>query len=199
MEEYPNLSVIVLYTRNPEIDIPDWNGPGARYIKRIRSSHTRSDGGIVKSYYTVETPGREIMTLIYDHDQLLWNIKALDATEEHPVDFVLAHAKATAAVPSFDHRLIPYRFAVLQERPSSGVARTLTDRMQPYRFLRGKHSMQVTGIRCRHIEDLEFTHHLHYVVRTDQHRYFNLVYARDKLMWKFIQEVDVELFFDAPH
>lgn len=55
--------------------------------------------------------------------------------------------------------------------------------------------MQVTGIETRHIENVMITKHLHYVVQTDSGRFFHLVYILDQTDWRFMQEVDEELFF----
>ena len=40
----------------------------------------------------------------------------------------------------------------------------LIDRQQPYRFLKGKMSIQVKSIETKHIENIMITKHLHYVV-----------------------------------
>jgi len=196
MSDYPNLHTIVLYTRGGPVVKADWNRPEANHIRRIRSSHTRREGDIVKSYYTVETTTHTIRTLVYDQKELCWYITAPDSDQISPVHFVLAHSKASTNVPSFDHRLIPYRFLCLKKPSSAATTPTLIDRMQPFRFLKGRHSMQANHIRCRHTEDLRTTRHLHYVVKTDQNRHFNLVYVCSQAIWKFIQEVDGVLLFD---
>jgi len=204
MSEYPNVDIIVLFSRRKDACVPnlDWETAGGRYIEQVRSSHTRREGNVVKSYYAVETCRGEIVQLIYDRQALLWNAKSLEEDEgqEYAVDFVLAHSRPTVTVPSYDHRLIPYRFMVMPERRKTtspvSIACPLIYRMQPFRFLRRRHSMQVMAIRCRHTEDIKHTSHLHYVVKTDGERYFNLVYDRKTCMWKFIHEVDAMLLFD---
>lgn len=200
MSEYPNIDTIVFFSRRKDARLPDgdWEAAGGRYIERVRSSHTRREGDVVQSYYAVETCQGEIVQLIYDRQALLWNLKPLDDDQQYPVDFVLAHSKPTVTVPSYDHRLIPYRFMVIPGKTASpaSIESPLIYRMQPFRFLRGRHSMQVMNIRCRHREDLKHTSHLHYVVQTDDKRYFNLVYERKTCMWKFVHEVDAVLLFD---
>lgn len=200
MSEYPNINTIVFFSRQKDARVPegDWEAAGGRHIERVRSSHTRREGDVVKSYYAVETCQGEIVQLIYDRQALLWKLKRMNEDQEYAVDFVLAHSKSTVTVPSYDHRLIPYRFMIVPEktRPPVTTECPLIYRMQPFRFLRGRHSMQVMNIRCRHMEDLKHTCHMHYVVKTDGERYFNLVYERKTCMWKFIHEVDAVLLFD---
>ena len=197
MNNYPNIDVIALYSRSvPDLQ-PDWKGTEARHIRRVRTSHTRRDGGVIKSFYTVETEQGEILDLEYERDELLWHIADQERGDRWVIDHMLCHIKKETQLPSFDHRLVPYRFYLRRDEPARATVPALIERMQPWRFLKQRQSLQVTQIRCRHNENVKVTDHLHYVVGTDLKRYFNLVYVRKWAVWKFVQEIDEELFLNS--
>lgn len=66
----------------------------------------------------------------------------------------------------------------------------------PYRFeTRDGKRYKISQIRQVHRERVGKGFHYHYVVRTDEQRYFHLVLDSQTLVWRIIQEVDDELFF----
>lgn len=66
----------------------------------------------------------------------------------------------------------------------------------PYRFETRNGSLhKISEIRQVHRERVGKGFHYHYVVRTDDQRYFHLVLESESFTWRMIQEVDNELFF----
>lgn len=66
----------------------------------------------------------------------------------------------------------------------------------PYRFeTREGARHKIAQIRQVHRERVGKTFHYHYVVQTDEQRYFHLVLDTHTFTWRMIQEVDNELFF----
>lgn len=120
-------------------------------------------------------------------------------TSLNVVDRILALINRHKHTPSRAHRVIPYRFEILPgKKVINGTEKTelpLIRRVQPYRFQSGKlESAQVIDVVTRHLENTMITKHLHYVVETDLHRFFHLVYNLDEEDWRFMQEVDEEFF-----
>lgn len=65
----------------------------------------------------------------------------------------------------------------------------------PYRFeLQNGEKHKVKEIKTVHRENTGKGYFLHYVLLTDQDRYFNLVFDPRSLEWRLIQEVDKGLF-----
>lgn len=166
----------------------------------IRSCHSKIDGGVKKSFYSIETKAGKIINLIFDEEELIWELEPGEPYTNHVVDRVLAFVQRHKHLPSRAHRIIPYRFEIIPKNKIHDDDRetdpALVERMQPFRFQSGKmHSMQVVRIVTRHLENVMITKHLHYVVETDSNRFFHLVYILDEADWRFMQEVDEELFF----
>lgn len=66
----------------------------------------------------------------------------------------------------------------------------------PYRFeTRNGDRHKIAQIRQVHRERVGKGYHYHYVVKTDEERYFHLVLDTQTFTWRMIQEVDNELFF----
>lgn len=80
-------------------------------------------------------------------------------------------------LPSNAYRMVPHRFEVFpseltKQTPTSPA---LIDRVQPFRFkLRKAGSFQVVNVETRHLENIMITKHLHYVVESDERRFFIL-------------------------
>ncbi|MFO7844933.1 MAG: hypothetical protein R6V27_00115 [Balneolaceae bacterium] len=200
MNNFPLVEMLAFFTRYGVAKPPDWRLPYRRDVARIRSCHTKEKGGVIKSYYTVETKTGEILNLVFDEQELLWSLDKSSGYEEKAVDRVLSLVDRHKHKPSRAHRVIPYRFELLPEelakRMYDGTEKPLIQRMQPYRFRSGKlSSAQVIHIPTRHLENTIITKELNYVVETDLRRYFHLVYVLDEMDWRFMQEVDEEFFF----
>ncbi|TVQ66860.1 MAG: hypothetical protein EA360_05090 [Balneolaceae bacterium] len=74
--------------------------------------------------------------------------------------------------------------------------RDLPHAVTPYRFetpTGERH--RIIEIRQVHRERVGKVFHYHYVVKTEDQRYFHLVFDSGILAWKLVQEVDEELFF----
>lgn len=171
-----------------------------KHMARVRSCHSKVDGGVRKSFYSVETKEGPIMELVFNEEELLWSLDPNSNMNDYAVDRVLALIQRHKHLPSRAHRIVPYRFEIIprsqiqQEQP--GIELPLVQRMQPYRFQSGKiNSAQVTDIPTKHMENVMITKQLHYVVETDIQRFFHLVYILDEMDWRLIQEVDEEFFF----
>lgn len=66
----------------------------------------------------------------------------------------------------------------------------------PYRFeTREGAKHKIAQIRKVHRERVGKGYQYHYVVRTDEQRYFHLVMDTQTFTWRMIQEVNDELFF----
>ena len=189
MNKFPIVNMIALYSARRATPLT-WNPIYTYHIKRVRSCHSRIDGGVIKSFYSVETQRGEIMDLVYHEEELKWT---LDGRE---TDKMVVQVHRHKHLHSRAHRVVPIRFELQEPGEARETRLPLTWRMQPYRFQTGKISSgQVVEIRTRHLENMMITKHLHYVVRTDQNRSFHLVFIQDEHDWRFMQEVDEELFF----
>jgi hypothetical protein len=66
----------------------------------------------------------------------------------------------------------------------------------PYRFeTRDGDRHRIAQIRQVHRERVGKAFHYHFVVKTDEQRYFHLVFDAQTLTWRMVQEVDEELLF----
>ncbi|MCC5908270.1 MAG: hypothetical protein JJU13_18790 [Balneolaceae bacterium] len=200
MNKFPIIEMLALYSRYHRIDKPVWRPDYTRHLKRVRSCHCRTDGGIRKLFYSIETTSGEIFDLNYNEEDVTWTLQAGSASARHVIDRVLARILRHKHTHSRAHRIVPYRFEILPSNliDQSGAATglPLTWRVQPFRFQSGNiPSTQVTSIVTRHLENVMVTKHLHYVVQTDQKRFFHLVHILDQGDWRLMQEVDEEFFF----
>ena len=200
MNTYPIIEMLAFFCRFERLDNPRWRKSYVRHVKRVRSRHSKIDGDVRKSYYTIETKNGEIVDLVFDEDQLLWSLEQTGEQKGKVVDRVLVLVNRHKHTLSRAHRITPYRFEIL---PDSAVHHTagktelpLVRRVQPYRLQTNKlESAQVISVVTRHLENTMFTRHLHYVVETDIRRFFHLVYVLDEQVWRFMQEVDEQFLF----
>ncbi len=200
MNKFPIVEMLAFYCRYERLRKPAWRPEFVRQMKRVRSCHSKIDGGVKKSYYSVETQTDEIVNLVYNEEELIWMLESPDAFPGQEVDRVLALIKRHKHLPSRAHRIVPYRFEII---PKSLVNRRVWDtepplvnRVQPYRFQTGKiPSSQAVNIATRHLENVMITKHLHYVVETDRSRFYHLVFIMDESDWRLMQEVDEQFFF----
>ncbi|MCG2587762.1 hypothetical protein [Rhodohalobacter sulfatireducens] len=200
MNDFPLVEMLAFFTRFETKPDADWRLPYRRDLQRVRSCHCKEKGGVRKSYYTIDTKQGERFDLVFNEQELLWSLDKSTGYEDKAIDRVLALVDRHKHKPSRAHRVIPYRFELLPEelakKTYDGTEKPLIHRMQPYRFRSGKiPSTQVFGIPTIHMENTMITKELNYVVETDQHRFFHLVYILDEMDWRFMQEVDEEFFF----
>jgi hypothetical protein len=199
MNKFPLVEMLAIFARYEPISHPDWRLPYRRDVARVRSCHSKQQGGVQKSFYTIETKSGEIINLIFNEQKLLWSLDKTTGYEDKAIDRVLALVERHKHKPSRAHRVIPYRFELLPEelakRNYDGTEKPLIHRVQPYRFLRSKTPYQVTGIPTRHLENTMITKELNYVVEIDEQLFFHLIYILDEMDWRFMQEVDGEFFF----
>lgn len=200
MNKFPLVEMIAFFSRYSQAQKPDWRKPYVKHMARVRSCHSKVDGGVRKSFYSVETKEGPILELVFNEEELLWSLDPNSEMKDYAVDRMLALIQRHKHLPSRAHRIVPYRFEIIprsqiqQEQP--GIELPLVQRMQPYRFQSGKiNSAQVTDIPTKHMENVMITKQLHYVVETDIQRFFHLVYILDEMDWRLIQEVDEEFFF----
>ena len=169
-----------------------------RHTRRVRSSHTKLEGGIKKSQYTVETKEGEIVNLSLDHEEMIWELEPVDPFKGFVIDRLLAYVKRHKHLPSESHRIVPIRFELIPRENldrKTPIELAFMDRMQPYRFKKGKVSIQVKQIETRHLENVMVTKHAHYVVEDTDGRFYHLVYILDEGDWRFMQEVDEQFLF----
>ncbi|MEX0844879.1 MAG: hypothetical protein WD022_06340 [Balneolaceae bacterium] len=200
MNNQPLVEMLAYFVRFSGDEKPGWRKKYMHQKASIRSCHSKIDGGVKKSFYSIETKAGKIINLIFDEEELIWELEPGEPYTNHVVDRVLAFVQRHKHLPSRAHRIIPYRFEIIPKNKIHDDDRetdpALVERMQPFRFQSGKmHSMQVVRIVTRHLENVMITKHLHYVVETDSNRFFHLVYILDEADWRFMQEVDEELFF----
>lgn len=204
MNNFPLIEMLAFFSRYARIEHPSWRKPYIRHLERVRSCHSKVDGGVRKSFFNIETKSGEIVNLSFDEEELIWTLQPEPEQEGLVVDRVLAFIKRHHHLPSRAHRIIPYRFELLprevalqeHEELRTGTELPLIHRVQPYRFQSGKiNSAQVIHIPTRHTENTMITKQLNYVVETDLHRFFHVVYILDQMDWRFMQEVDEEFFF----
>ncbi len=189
--------MLAFFCRYDRLEKPAWRKPYLKHMERVRSCHSKVDGGVRKSFYSVETKSGEIYDVVFNEEELLWTMESKNG---EVVDRVLALIQRHKHQPSRAHRVIPYWFEILPKelalKDYSGTDHPLIHRVQPFRFKTGKiPSSQVQKIVTTHVENLMTTKHYHYVVKTDLERYFHLVYEIDELDWRLMQEVDEELLF----
>ena len=200
MNKYPLIEMIAFFSRFSRVQRPVWRKEYLMHMKRIRSCHSKIDGGVRKSFFSVETKQGQIVDLVFNEEELIWSLEPNQGQEQKVVDRVLAFVKRHKHLPSRAHRIIPYRFELIPRSQAlkeyEGTELPLIHRVQPYRFQSGKlNSAQVTAIPTRHMENTMITKQLNYVVETDLNRFFHLIYILDEMDWRFLQEVDEEFFF----
>ncbi|REL39144.1 hypothetical protein DYD21_04085 [Rhodohalobacter sp. SW132] len=200
MNEFPLIEMLAFFTRYEASPNADWRLPYRRDLLRVRSCHSKEEGGIQKSFYTIDTKQGERFDLVLNEKELFWSLDKTNGYEDMAIDRVLALVDRHKHKPSRAHRIIPYRFELLPEeiakKTYDGTEKSLIHRMQPYRFRSGKiPSSQVIGLPTQHLENTMITKELNYVAETDQHRFFHLVYILDEMDWRFMQEVDEQYLF----
>lgn len=198
MNEEPIVEMLAFFSRYKRIEKPVWEKKYLLKTKEVRSCHSRVEGGIHNSYYSIETQCGQLVELIFCEEDLTWSLQANTFFEDHVVDKVLAHIHRHKHKPQRAYRVIPYKFEII---PSSEIeTRNKTGlpfhyRIQPYRFKSGKFpSTQVIKIVERHLEDHMTTKVLHYVLLTDSKRFLHFYYTMDKLDWRFRKEIDPEFY-----
>ncbi|MDI6401270.1 hypothetical protein QLX67_04630 [Balneolaceae bacterium ANBcel3] len=68
----------------------------------------------------------------------------------------------------------------------------------PLRFqLPDGKSYRIEQVRQSHIERVGQSAHHHFVVRSDEQRYFHIVFDSEKLTWFLVQEFDAGLLFNS--
>lgn len=199
MNEFPIIEMLAFYSRFSRAENPAWRGIYTKQLKKVRSCHSKSDGGVKQSFYTIETSSGDIIDLVFEEESLIWKLQSSDMYPNHVVDKVLALTRRHKHTPSKAHRIIPYRFEIIPKSKTgqnNGIEHPLINRVQPYRFRSGKlPSTQTLNIVTRHLENVMITKHLHYVVETDQHRFFHIVYVLDQSDWRLMNEVDEQFLF----
>jgi len=81
-------------------------------------------------------------------------------------------------------------FAGFRQR---GIAKRIT----PHHFSvsDGRH-YEIVRVRTSYKERVGDTHHIHFVVQTDQGAYFDIVYDSKEMIWYLVLEVESNLFFN---
>lgn len=199
MNKFPLIEMLAFFARHSRMQTPGWREAYVRHLKRVRSCHTKVQGGIKKSFYSVETKEGEIINLELDQEELIWYVEQTGPFKHYTVDRVLAHMKRHKHLPSDAHRIIPVRFELF---PTSLIERktpiemALIDRLKPYRFKKGKNgSIQVKDIETKHYENKLTEKNLNYVVEDTDGRFYHVLFIPDLMDWRFMQEVDEEFFF----
>ena len=73
----------------------------------------------------------------------------------------------------------------------------LPHRITPYRFeTHDGQTHKVARIRQSTTQRVGQGHHYHYVLKTEESRYFHIVFDSNTLTWRLVQEVDEQLFFN---
>ena len=111
MNKFPIIEMLALYSRYHRIDKPVWRPDYTRHLKRVRSCHSRTDGGIRKLFYSIETTSGEIFDLNYNEEDVTWALQPGSASARHVIDRVLARILRHKHTHSRAHRIVPYRFA----------------------------------------------------------------------------------------
>ncbi|MEQ9308104.1 MAG: hypothetical protein RLN90_01535 [Balneolaceae bacterium] len=199
MNKYPLIEMLAFFSRHIRMDVPVWRLEYVRQVVRVRSSHSKVEGGIKKSFYSVETKEGEIFNLEFNQEDLLWCLEQSGHSKGFTIDRVLVHCKRHKHSASDSHRIVPIRFEVfpveLIERKTP-IELALIDRIKPYRFKRGKHgSIQVKSIETQHNEPKLTEKNLNYVVEDTDGRFYHVLFVPDLLDWRFMQEVDEQFFF----
>ncbi len=161
-------------------------------MRRIRSCYSKVDGGVKKSYYTIETKAGELFNLVLSEEEMIWSVDL----KGFVVDKVLAEIKRHKHQPSRAHRIIPYRFEIIPTPGDLKTAPALIERVEPFRWKRRKAgSFQVVKIETRHLENVMVDKHLHYVVETGEQRFFHITLVLGDMDWRLINEVDENTLF----
>jgi len=198
MNKFPLVEMVAFFCRFSRPETPAWRKEFVRHTKRVRSSHTKLEGGIKKSFYTVETKEGEILNLNLDQEEMIWGLDSIEPFKGYVVDRLLVYVKRHKHLPSDSHRIIPLRFELIPKEKmerKSPIELALVDRMQPYRFRKAKVSVQVKRIETKHLENVMVTKHVHYVAEDTDGRFYHLVYILDEGDWRFMQEVDEQFLF----
>ncbi|MGB0346180.1 MAG: hypothetical protein ACPGGA_01770 [Balneolaceae bacterium] len=198
MNKFPLVEMVAFFCRFTRLETPAWRKEFVRHTKRIRSSHTKLEGGIKKSFYTVETKEGEILNMQLDQEEMIWELDPIEPFKGYVVDRLLVYTKRHKHLPSESHRILPLRFELIPKEKmdrKSPIELALVDRMQPYRFKKAKVSVQVKRIETKHLENVMVTKHAHYVVEDTDGRFYHLVYILDEGDWRFMQEVDEQFLF----
>ena len=208
MNTYPLIEMLAFFPRYSGTNTLDWRAKYVRNVCQIRSCHTKTVGGILYSFYSIQTQQGELMDLRFNHDELLWDVLSVQGSElpltsddgtHYVLDRMLIHHQRHKHQPSPAHRMRPIRFEWLPLSEcfrQSPLEHAKIDRMHPYRFLKAKNfSVQVARVETRHLEDVMVTRHLHYVLEDSESRFFHVVYIMDQADWRFIQEVDEQFLF----
>ncbi|MAL18506.1 MAG: hypothetical protein CL670_12480 [Balneola sp.] len=200
MNKFPLIEMLAYFSRHSRPSVPQWRDTFVQNQKRILTSCTKEEGGIKKSYYSIETKEGEIIDLIFNHEELIWDLEASGKLKGYTVDKVLVHMKRHKNPTSASHRVVPLRFEVL---PRSEVERkspiefSLIERMQPYRFQKNSNgSIQVQRVVARNNENRIHEVNLNYVVEDTDKRFYHLIFITKDLDWRFIKEMDRLLFED---
>ena len=188
MNKYPIIEILVFFSRFGAA--PTWENP--KHLKRIRSCYSKVDGGIRKSYYTIETKEGSLYNLVFNEEELIWEIDL----EGYIIDKILVEVKRHKHLASRAHRLIPYRFELKPKGAEQKTAPALIERVQPFRWKRRKAgSFQVIKVETRHLENIMVDKHLHYVVETDDCRFFHIALVLSEMDWRLINEIDESTLF----
>ena len=138
MNTYTIIEMLAFYSRFERMQKPEWRSAYAKHLKRVRLCHSEVDGGIKKSYYSIETKSNEIVDLVYNEEELIWTLEPSVLFPVHTVDRVLALIKRNKHMPSRSHRVIPYRFEIVPKneirKTTNSIELPHTFKVQPYRF-----------------------------------------------------------------
>ena len=190
--------MVAFFCRFSRLQSPAWRKQFVRQTRRIRSSHSKMEGGIKKSFYTVETRSGEILNLMLNQEEMIWQLENTGPYKDLAVDRLLVYVKRHKHQPSDSHRIIPLRFELIPKSMvdrKSPIELALIDRLQPYRFMKGKTSVQIKRLETKHLENVMITRHLHYVAEDTNSHFYHLVYILDEGDWRFMQEVDEQFLF----
>lgn len=199
MNKYPLIEMIAFFLRHTRLQTPQWRTEFVHHVHRVRSSHTKKEGGITKSFYSVETKEAVIINLEFNHEDLIWYLEQSGTQKGFTVDRVLAHCKRHKHTPSDSHRIIPLIFEVFPQAQidrKTPIELALIDRVKPFRFKKGKNgSIQVNSIEAQHLENKFTEKNLNYVIEDTDGRFYHVIFIPDLLDWRFMQEVDEQFFF----
>src|SRR5690554_5857339 len=115
MNKFPLIEMLAFFSRYEAAPQPDWRLPYRRDVKQILSCFTKNEGGMVRSYYKIETKQGELVNLVFNERELLWSLDKSAGFEGKAIDRVLALMQRHKHKPSRAHRIIPYRFELLPE------------------------------------------------------------------------------------
>lgn len=199
MNKFPLLEMLAFFCRHSHLETPVWRKEYVHSVQRIRSRHSKEQGGITKSFYTVETKSGSILNLEFNQEDLLWELEQSGNQKGFAVDRVLAHFKRHKHSYSDAHRIDPLRFEIFpievieRRRP---IEKALVDRVRPFRFQKGKHgSFEIRRVETKHQENKITEQNLHYVIEDTDGRFYHLIFIPDLLDWRFMQEVDAQFLF----